>query len=205
MVSAWNVFGSSPGRSRIRTIVVLWAASLAWTAAASAQQRSIDAGKSTITVRVYKAGILSALGHNHEIAASIAHGTVDTTAGQVELYTNARTLQVRDPDISDKDRADIQGTMQGPEVLDVDRYPEIVFRSTTAAPKGANSWTVNGNLTLRGQTRAVAVEVREAGGHYLGTSHFKQTDFGITPVKVAGGAIRVKDDIRIDFDVQLAP
>ena len=54
-------------------------------------------------------------------------------------------------------------------------------------------------LTLHGQTRVVAVEARETGGHYLRSSRFKQTDFGIKPVKVAGGTIRVKDEIRIEL------
>jgi hypothetical protein len=34
--------------------------------------------------------------------------------------------------------------------------------------------------------------------------HLKQTEFGIKPVKVAGGAVRVKDEIQIDLDIQLA-
>ena len=46
-------------------------------------------------------------------------------------------MRVRDAKVSDKDRAEIQKTMLGPEVLDVERYPEIVFRST-AAEKAAS-------------------------------------------------------------------
>lgn len=189
-------------RSWCRTVTVL-VASLAWTEA-SAQPRAIDTEKSAMTVRVYKAGLLSALGHNHEITAPITRGVVDTTARAVELHVKTGALQVRDPEASDKDRAEIQSTMLGPEVLDAERYPEIVFRSTGAEPVGEGSWMVHGNLTLHGQTRTVAVEVRETGGHYVGTSRIKQTDFEIKPVKVAGGAIRVKDTIRIEFDIQWA-
>jgi polyisoprenoid-binding protein YceI len=205
MVSpACGGFRSAPRRDHGKKVLALCAASLAWTAAATAQQRTIDTEKSVMTVRVYKAGLFSALGHDHEIAAPIARGAVDTTARQVELYTKAGALQVRDPEVSDKDRAEIQSTMLGPEVLDAEHHPEIVFRSTGAEPMGADSWNVHGNLTLHGQTRALAVEVRETGGHYVGTSRFRQTDFGIKPVKLAGGAIRVKDEIRIEFDIQLA-
>jgi hypothetical protein len=50
----------------------------------------------------------------------------------------------------------------------------------------------------------VTVEVREVEGRYVGTCRFKQTDFGIKPVKVGGGTIRVKDEIRVEFDIQLA-
>ncbi|MBZ5626586.1 MAG: YceI family protein [Acidobacteriia bacterium] len=185
-------------------MLAVWAATLAWTVPASAQQRAIDTGKSVMTVRVYKAGLLSALGHDHEIAAPIAGGAVDTTARQVELHSKAGALQVQDPGVSDKDRAEIQRTMLGPQVLDAERHPEIVFRSTGVEPMGAGSWKVQGNLTLHGRTSAVTVIVREMDGHYVGTSRFKQTDFGITPVKVAGGTIRVKDEVRIEFDIQLA-
>jgi polyisoprenoid-binding protein YceI len=179
-------------------------ATLAWTAALSAQQRAIDTGKSVITVRVYKAGLLSALGHDHEIGAPIAGGTVDLTAHQVELHTKAGALQVHDKGGSDKDRSEIQATMLGPEVLDAEKHPEIDFRSTGAESMGAGSWKVEGDLTLHGQTLAVTVEVREANGHYVGSCRFKQTEFGIKPIKVAGGSIRVKDEIRIEFDIQLA-
>jgi polyisoprenoid-binding protein YceI len=95
--------------------------------------------------------------------------------------------------------------MLGPQVLDAKQYPEIVFQSTGAEPAGAGSWTVHGNLTLRGQTHPVTVAVREAGGHYVGNAHLKQTDFDIKPIKVGGGAVRVKDEVRIEFDIQLAP
>jgi polyisoprenoid-binding protein YceI len=157
-----------------------------------------------MTVRVYKAGVLSALGHNHEIAAPIVGGSVDLAARHVELQAQTRALEVRDPGVSDKDRAEIQSTMLGPEVLDAERHPEIAFRSTGAESSGAGSWKVEGNLALHGQTHTVVVEVREEGGHYVGTSRFKLTEFGIQPVKVAGGSIRVKDEIRIEFNIQLA-
>ena len=180
--------------------LALWAASLAWTATAAAP---IDTGKSVMTVRVYKAGVLSALGHDHKIAAPIAGGTVDTAARQAELRVNAGALRVSDPQASDKDRAEIQSTMLGPDVLDAERHPEIVFRSSGVEAMGAGSWMVRGNLTLHGETRPVTVEVRERDAHYVGSSRFKQTDFGMKPVKVAGGTVRVKDEVRIEFDIQL--
>jgi polyisoprenoid-binding protein YceI len=158
-----------------------------------------------MTVRVYKAGLFSALGHNHEISAPISGGTVDVTARQVELRAQTRTLKVLDPGVSEKDRGEIQSTMLGADVLDAASHPEIVFRSTGAEAAGASAWKVHGNLTLHGQTHTVDVDVRVDGGHYVGTSSFKQTQFGIRPVKVAGGTIRVKDEVRIEFNIQLAP
>ena len=88
--------------------------------------------------------------------------------------------------------------------LDAEHHPEITFRSTDAEAIGTNSWRVRGNLTLHGHTQVVTVEVRETAGHFVGTLRLKQSAFGIKPVKVAGGAIRVKDETRIEFDIQLA-
>ena len=176
---------------------------LGCTLAANAQQHTIDKQKSVMTIHVFKAGVLSAFGHDHEIAAPIASGAVDTAAHHVELRVEAGALQVRDPKGSEKDRAEIQKTMLGPEVLDVTRHPEITFRSTAAESSGAGAWKVHGSLTLHGQSKPVTVEVTEKAGHYVGQALLKQTDFGINPVRVGGGTVRVKDELRIEFDIQL--
>ena len=102
-------------------------------AAAFAQPRAIDTANSTLTVHVYKSGVLSAFGHNHEIAAPIAAGAVDASVRTVELRVESRALQVRDPEVSESDRTKIQTTMLGPDVLDSARNPEIAFKSTSAA------------------------------------------------------------------------
>src|SRR5690242_4257392 len=91
---------------------------LACLPAAYSQTRSIDLEKSVMTVRVYKAGVFSAFGHDHQISAAVTGGTVDVSARRVELQVKAAALQVKDPDTSEKDRAQIQSTMLGPEVLD---------------------------------------------------------------------------------------
>src|SRR5690242_9057638 len=85
-----------------------FAAALLWAATAFAQPRAIDTEKSKMTLRVDKAGVFSALGHDHEIAAPIAGGSVDTGAQKVELRVRADALRVADAKVSDKDRAEIQ-------------------------------------------------------------------------------------------------
>ncbi len=192
-------------KSCVRSILLaVWVVGWVSSEAALAQPRTIDTAKSTMTVRVYKSGVFSALGHNHEIAASIAEGKVDPTARQVELRVDTSALKVLDPGVSEKDRAETQRVMLGSEVLDAAAHPTIIFHSTSAESAGAGAWKVHGSLTVHGQTRTVDVDVREEGEHYVGTSRFKQTEFGIQPVKVAGGTIRVKDEIRIEFNIQLA-
>ena len=172
---------------------------------AAAAPHHIDTAHSTLTVRAYKAGVLAAMGHDHEISAPIAGGTVDVEQRMVELRVNASALKVRDTKGSEKDKAEIQSTMLGPEVLDAEHHSEIVFRSKSADPAGDHAWKVHGELTLHGETRPVEVEVREAAGRYTGSAELRQTEFGIKPVKAAGGAVKVKDEIRIEFDIRLAP
>jgi polyisoprenoid-binding protein YceI len=186
----------------MRPTMFLAVASLLCVLGASAQQHNIDTQKSTLTIHVGKTGAFSSLGHEHEVRAPIHSGTADTGSHPaVEIHVDARALRVIDTDESEKDRAEVQKTLLGPEVLDSERHQEIVFKSTGAEPAGQGGWTLRGNLTLRGQTRPVGARVTLKDGHYTGEATVKQTDFGIKPPGKAG--IRAKDEVRIEFDVRL--
>jgi polyisoprenoid-binding protein YceI len=184
-------------------MVFLAAAILLSVLGVSAQQHNIDAQKSTLTIHVGKTGVFSGLGHEHEVHAPIQSGTVDTGSHHgVEIHVDARALRMIGKGDSEKDRAEVQKTMLGPEVLDSERHQEIVFKSTSAESAGQERWTLRGNLTLRGQTRPVTVQVTLKDGRYTGDATVKQSDFGIKPPGKAG--IRTKNEVRIEFDVQLA-
>lgn len=181
----------------------LAAASLVCVMGSSAQQHAIDTQKSTLTIHVGKTGALSGVGHEHEVRAPIHSGTADTGSHPaVEIHVNARELRVIDKDASETDRAEVQKTMVGPEVLDSEHFQEIVFKSTGAESAGQGRWTLRGNLTLHGQTRPVTVQVTLKEGRYTGESTVKLTDFGIKPPGKAG--VRAKDEVKIEFDVRLA-
>jgi polyisoprenoid-binding protein YceI len=170
----------------------------------SAQQHNIDAQHSTLTIHVGKTGAFSGLGHEHEVRAPIHSGTADIGSHPaVEIRVDARELRVIDKDASEKERAEVQTTMLGPEVLDSKQHQDIVFKSTGAEPAGQDRWTLRGNLTLRGQTRPITVQVTLKDGHYTGEAAVKQTDFGIKPPGKAG--VRAKDELRVVFDVRLTP
>jgi polyisoprenoid-binding protein YceI len=187
----------------MRRIVFLAAASLVCVLGVNAQQHGIDTLKSTLTIHVGKTGAFSGLGHEHEVRAPIQSGTTDTGSHPtVEIHVDARALRVIDKDGSEKERAEVQKTMLGPEVLDSERHQEIVFKSTGAEPAGKGKWTLRGNLTLRGQTRPVSVQVMLKDGHYTGETTLKQTDFGIKPPGKMG--VRAKDEVKIEFEVLLA-
>ena len=179
----------------------LWFAILLASSFSFGQSTPIDTSRSKITIHVDKTGLFSFAGDKHEINAPLTSGMVDEKAGKVEFTIDARKLQVLDPQLDEKKRAEVQKTMLGPAVLDSDKYPEIKFHATSAAPAGANSWAVTGDLTLHGQTHPVSLSVRKESGSYMGSTKLKQTDFGITPVTVAGGTVKVKDELRLDFEI----
>jgi polyisoprenoid-binding protein YceI len=178
--------------------------------AAGAQQpalqpgaRLIDAQHSTLTVRAFKAGLLSGFADDHEVSAPIASGSVNDSekSGSVDLKIDARQLKVLDPKLEPKKRAEVQETMHSDKVLDSTRFPNIEFTSTQARMTGPDKWMVVGQLTLHGETHAVTVNVERQNGHYIGTTTLKQRDFGITPISIKGGTIKVKDEVKIEFDV----
>ncbi len=172
---------------------------------AGGQSRAIDTARSSLKIRVITSGLFSAFAHNHVIEAPLEQGTVESSGSpSVALRVDARKLRVLDPDLSANKRAEVQKTMDGPEVLDSHHFPKIAFQSTAVEQAVAGRWTVRGNLTLHGQTRPVAVNVSLQGGHYRGSVALRQREIGTTPVSIAGGTVQVKDEVKVEFDIVLA-
>jgi hypothetical protein len=162
----------------------------------------IDVQHSKLTVFVYKAGLFSAFADNHVINAPIASGTIATGSSlAVELVVNAADLVPLDPDLDPAKRAEVRTRMLGVEVLDTARFTTIKFVSTAIEPTGSDRWNVSGSLTIRGVTRTVTFPVVRSGGRYHGETKIRQTDFGIKPIRIAGGTVSVKDELRVEFDI----
>src|ERR1700678_1167209 len=167
-----------------------------------AQPQAIDVNKSSLKIRVFKSGAFSAFAHDHEIQAPIDEGEIYSSASpSVQLRVDSRKMRVLDPEISVDKRAEIQHTMEGNAVLDVEHFPEISYRSTAITKTGDARWEVRGNLNLHGVSQPVVVVVLFEAGHYRGSASFKQSNFGISPIRIAGGAVKVKDEVTIEFDV----
>jgi polyisoprenoid-binding protein YceI len=171
----------------------------------AAADKAIDANTSVITIHVGKAGLFSAAGHEHWVDAPVSHGHFSEGAGaHIVFVVDAHKMTVRpDEKTSDKDRTTIQETMQS-SVLESDKYPEIRFHSTNATQIAKRGWRVTGTLTLHGVSRVLAVEVQPEGDAYVGSARLKQTDFGIQPVRIAGGVVKVKDELDISFKIHTA-
>jgi polyisoprenoid-binding protein YceI len=167
-----------------------------------AETRPIDVEHSTLTVFVSKSGLFSGFADNHVISAPMASGSItDESPLAVDLRVRAADLRVLDPGLSADKRSEVQARMLGSEVLDVATFPDIAFTSTTVAPAGTDRWNVTGRLTIHGQTRVITFLVVRANRRYRGEVLIKQRDFGIEPIKVAGGTVKVKDELKVQFDI----
>jgi hypothetical protein len=184
-------------------VLVFLSMVLALVAGPQVHGQTIDTQGSSITIHVGKAGLFSAAAHEHWVDAPIVSGTIDTSGAMpsVRFTVDARKLLVKpEPGVSDKDQADVQANMQT-KVLQSAAYPEIVFQSTQVRRDRDNAWKVSGDLTLHGVTKSLTLDVARESGAYVGTAHIRQTDFGIQPIKIGGGVVKVKDELEITFRV----
>ncbi len=177
-------------------------------ATAQAKTYNIVPAESSLTVFVAKAGALSFLAHDHNIAVRSYSGRVVVPAagpalGSLELDIDARSLALLDK-VSEKDRQEITNSMNN-TVLESGKFPKITFRSVGVSNFNGTSLTVNGDLTLHGATRRIAVPVTVSATAQLlratGKITLKQTDFGITPYSAAAGSIKVKNEVVLSFNM----
>jgi polyisoprenoid-binding protein YceI len=169
---------------------------------AQGQVHSIDTVNSKVVVHAFKSGLFSGFADNHEVEAPIAEGSIDESASRVRFVIDSRRLRVLDPQLSPDKRRQVQERMIGPDVLDSDRYPQIEFESTKVEQTAAGSLLVTGKLSLHGAVRPISLTVSSENGRYRGTCSLKQRDFGITPVSIAGGTVKVKNELKIDFEIR---
>jgi polyisoprenoid-binding protein YceI len=170
------------------------------------QERAIDTQRSTITIHVGKTGLLAVAAHEHWVAAPIASGVIDETgAARVEFKVQSASMMVKpDPKVDGKTHDQIQKDMEE-MTLETARYPEIAFRSTSVEKVAEGQFRVLGTLTLHGVSKPVSVSVKREGESYAGHTAIRQTNFGIKPISIAGGAIKIKDTVDIDFVIFPSP
>jgi polyisoprenoid-binding protein YceI len=175
--------------------------------------------QSTITIKVFKSGLFSGFAHNHVVVAPVAKATIDPSKLTAEIMVTTKEMKVTDPDVSEKDRAEIQSTMLGPKVLDQEKYPEIHFKSSSIRQTSPGHYRVAGTLELHGAKQEIAFEVvadeepgppapsgekrNPAVEHYHGSTKLKQSEFGIQPISLFGGSVKVKDQLELEFDVHV--
>ena len=172
----------------------------------------IEAQGSTFTVRAFATGLLSALGHDPTIALPEFDGEIFLNPDAVEqsslrMVIHSASLTDTD-DISGKDREEINRRMHE-EVLESDSFPDIVYECSrgSASKTGEGQYWVglNGDLTLHGVKRAqpVSAHVSVNGSllRAMGEFSVRQSDYEIRPVSALGGAVKLKDEIKLSFNI----
>jgi polyisoprenoid-binding protein YceI len=171
----------------------------------------IDCNKGEFTVQAFASGLLSGLGHSPSFAVSEFSGQVtvpdeDTGKATCFIVIKTNSLLLLDK-VSEHDRHDIEGTMRT-KVLEVSRFPEIVFVGaivSSQSGKAGDLVELAGELTLHGKERThlvnaeVRIDDREIRAR--GESKVRQTEYAIQLVSVAGGMLKVKDEVKVSFDL----
>lgn len=162
---------------------------------------SYDASNSQCRVFTEKDGLLSAIAHDLEI--EVTAFTVIVDQGNVEARLKTDSLRVLHAlkegqpiaVLSDKDKKEIEGNIVK-DVLGANRFPEVLF-SSTCFSKAEDHVTLEGNLTLHGVTKEVAIGVRVDGKTWIGEVTLHQPDFGIKPYTAMLGTLKVKPSVRV--------
>jgi polyisoprenoid-binding protein YceI len=176
-----------------------------------AEQYAIDPDMSRFTVRAFASGMLAAMGQSPTLAVRDFTGNAefapDSLDAALHIKIKAGSLNVTD-NVSDKDRREIERTMNQ-EVLETARYPDILFESSkvSASKVGDGQYLVNliGDLSLHGVTKSqpLSAQVAIMGDTLRAHGEFSllQTAYGIKPVSIAGGTLKLKDELKCSFDI----
>jgi hypothetical protein len=174
----------------------------------------VDPRESLVAIEVRRGGSLSRLGHDHVVASHDVTGYIAPGEGRADMYIALARLAVDEPALrkeagfdTQPSESDIEGTrsnMLG-HVLDAEKFPYAVIAVRDADAKQKKS-TLTVSITLHGRTREFKVPAEiEADDKSIGVSgrlEFNQTDFGITPYALLGGAIAVKDGLALRFRIR---
>lgn len=201
-------------------MIALAAAAVAVPVAADTTTYRVDADRSRLLVRLSKAGLGSAMAHDHVIEATAFGGVVrwspDAPAeASVEVSVDARELVADEPelraelgiegDLAEDKRAEVQSTMESERQLDVERYPTIAFRSASVEAAAEGAISVTGELELHGTIRTVSFTTTpEVDGDTLrgrAEIRFLQSDYGIEPYSAFLGMVRNRDEARLVVDL----
>jgi polyisoprenoid-binding protein YceI len=175
--------------------------------ASGAELRFVPDGR-PLQLEIEKAGLYSGKKHLFEFPAysgMIQFDAAHPEATSVALEIKAGTFKVLDDWINEKDRQKIAEFARSVAMLDAAKHPELVFRSTGARQTGEDTYRVPGDLSIRGITQPVIlqVELRRGAGNLIikGHTSFPMTQFGLKPPSAALNTIRTKDLLTLRFEV----
>jgi polyisoprenoid-binding protein YceI len=169
-------------------------------------------GTGRVLVKTGRVGLAARAGHDLtiEITRWSARVTVPgddgggMAAATVSAELDLTSLAVRAGSggarpLSDRDRVDIQATAR--KILGAGA--QAAFASSRVIPASGGG-AIEGTLTVRGKPQPVRLQVVSPGpGRYQGSAVVRQSDFGITPYSGFLGALKLKDEVTVEFEVRL--
>jgi polyisoprenoid-binding protein YceI len=189
-------------------------AAAATRAGAESEVFAVTPGASHVRIHLGRTGLMKFLGHEHHIEAPIAEGRVEVVEGDparssVTLRFESARLALIPGSEPAGDIPKVEERMRGPEVLEVTRYPEIRFASTSVRGQAGDGarfrLVVVGTLTLRGRSVPVEIPlevVRDGAGiEARGEVGLKLRDVGIEPPSVAG-VVKVANDFKLEIEIR---
>ncbi|MCA1630389.1 MAG: YceI family protein [Acidobacteria bacterium] len=183
------------------------------TADAPAARFLIDAARSDFLVRAFAGGALWFKGHDHFVRPREFSGEVTLTPGAItpaSLTMRVRADSLAETrDVFTEPQKQIINKELREIVVEPDKYPEIIFRSTAVrvdAPAGGEFGVrIEGDLTLHGVTRRVEIPARVTmeGGDLRarGEFHVSRKDFNVKATSAFHGTVRVRDRLKVVFNI----
>jgi YceI-like domain len=173
----------------------------------------VNTKESQIEIHLFKGGFLSSLGDNHLITMTHFSGMANLSKAdswRADLLGEAASLRVIDPWGNPSERKDVQDTMLGPQQIDAEHFPSIELHSLSFDPVDHDTvWNLVANVELHGVTRKeqFSLACHQIGSklQIQGKKMFKLTDFNIQPFSTAFGAIKVRNDFEVTYNIVLDP
>jgi polyisoprenoid-binding protein YceI len=157
------------------------------------------------------------------IGFSARHAMVATVRGSFTDVTGVLQLNGDDPTRSTAEvtiqtasintgQPDRDTHLRSGDFFDVEKYPTITFKSTSARAEGDDEYVLVGDLTVRDVTRPVELEITYLGAAtdpfgnsragFEGSTEISRKDFGLTwNVALETGGFLVSDKVKITVDV----
>lgn len=175
-------------------------------------RRSLGPDRGQLLLRTFRDGLAQQAGHDLAIEVTGWSGELtvndDLAPAALGLHIDLTSLVVRDGSgglkpLTDKDKRDIAVTAR--KVLGTDKHPQATITATGFDQAGDGKWLVSGTLELNGVQRPLRVRVTDAGqGRYRASASVVQSQFGIKPYSAFLGALRVRDAVEVEADVDLS-
>ena len=125
--------------------------------------------------------------------------------GSLRLTAKTASLEIMD-EVSQRDRKAIEQVMFD-DVLHPQQFPEVEFRSSQVVCTGVGESRyradVMGTTVLHGEENVQTMQAQliliDGSLRAYGEFRLRQSDYGLAIASVAGGVLRIKDELKFTF------